>query len=91
MRSGLALLLLAGLAALQTSAPEPQWPGPKRDGFLLPMGWRLAPTGIQVPLPDTRPMTLSYLYEEPARVRTGFPIWPFRRPNASNRLGYNAS
>lgn len=58
MRSGLALLLLAALAALGTSAPEPQWPGPKRDGFLLPTGWRLVPTGIQVPLPDTLPMTL---------------------------------
>ena len=54
----MALLLLAALAVLQTSAPEPQWPGPKPEGFLLFNGWRLAPTGIQVPLPDTLPMTL---------------------------------
>ena len=59
MRSALALLLLAALAALQTSAPEPQWPGLKPEGFLLFNGWRLAPTGIQVPLPDTLPMSLA--------------------------------
>ena len=58
MRSAIALLLLTALALSQTTAPEPQWPGLKPDGFLLPTGWRLTPTGIQVPLPDTLPMTL---------------------------------
>ncbi len=58
MRVALALLLLAALATLQTTAPGPQWPGQKPEGFLLFNGWRLAPAGIQVPLPDTFPMAL---------------------------------
>src|SRR5438093_5345201 len=58
MRSILGFLLLCSLAALQTVAPAPQWPGAKADGFLLFNGWRLAPAGIQVPLPDTLPMSL---------------------------------
>ncbi len=59
MRSALALLLLLALATLETSSPAPQWPGAKPEGFLLYTGWRLAPAGIQVPLPDTLPMTLA--------------------------------
>ena len=53
------MVLLVALGLSQTTAPEPQWPGPKPEGFLLPTGWRLAPTGIQVPLPDTLPMSLA--------------------------------
>ena len=59
MRSALALLLLCALATLQTAAPGPEWPGMKENGFLLFTGWRLAPAGIQVPLPDTFPMAMA--------------------------------
>jgi len=59
MRSVIALMLLSALAALQTAGPAPQWPGMKPEGFLLFNGWRIAPAGIQLPLPDTFPMTLA--------------------------------
>jgi YVTN family beta-propeller protein len=58
MRSVFAVLALCLLAILPLAAPGPQWPGPRPEGFLLFNGWRLAPEGIQVPLPDTLPMTL---------------------------------
>jgi YVTN family beta-propeller protein len=58
MRSVIAVLLLCALAMFQMAAPGPEWPGTKDNVVLLFNGWRLAPAGIQVPLPDTFPMTL---------------------------------
>ena len=72
------MVLLVALGLSQTTAPEPQWPGPKPEGFLLPTGWRLAPTGIQVPLPDTLPMSLAlhpdgeHLFRPQRRFHTAF-------------------
>ena len=44
------LLMVAG--ALLAEAEEPQFPGQKPDGFLLPNGWMISPAGEQVPLKD---------------------------------------
>src|SRR5438128_2424309 len=59
MRSLIPLFLLCSVAAMEMAAPGPQLPGPKPEGFLLFNGWRLAPAGMQVPLPDTFPMSLA--------------------------------
>ncbi len=55
----LPLALLTLLAVLAIPQNSPLRPGPHPEGgYLLVTGWRVAPAGIQVPLPDTFPMTL---------------------------------
>ena len=55
----LPLVLLTLLAVLAIPQNSPLRPGPHPDGgYLLVTGWRVAPAGIQVPLPDTQPMNL---------------------------------
>lgn len=57
MRSVFALLVLCLVAAIGLAVPGLQVPTASSGGFLLFNGWRLAPEGIQVPLPDTLPMS----------------------------------
>lgn len=56
----LAALILIAIVAVPS--PPPQTPGPHPDGgYLLVNGWRIAPAGISVPLPeDTFPINLRW-------------------------------
>lgn len=47
-----AALVLTWSAATGACADEPQFPGPTKDGFLLPNGWRLTPAGRHVEIPN---------------------------------------
>ena len=44
------------------AAEEDQFPGQKRDGFLLPNGWTITPAGEQVPLRDL-PLNIVPLFD----------------------------
>ena len=63
------LVLLVWLIALPAmAADKPIFPGPNKDGFLLPNGWTLSPAGNHVITSDL-PLNIIPLNEQSACTR----------------------